>query len=99
MASSGLFLVCFDSSNLPLEVSGDEYYAWVGTYLDLITQTAAMADIKPKIMLVATKLENPDKCQGSLDKILTLARAHLGSISPECFLVADILKTSSKVRF
>ena len=78
MASSGLFLVCFDSSNLKAqEVSGDEYYARVGTYLDLVTQTAALANIKPKIMLVATKLESLDRCQGSLEKILDLAKAHL----------------------
>ena len=98
MASSGLFLVCFDSSSLkPQEVSGDEYYARVGTYLDLVTQTAALADIKPKIMLVATKLESLDRCQGSLDKILDLAKAHLASTSSESFLVADILKTPAKI--
>merc|ERR1711952_40332 len=48
-------------------------------------------------MLVATKLESLDRCQGSLDKILDLAKAHLASTSPESFLVADILKTSAKI--
>ena len=69
----------------------------MGTYLDLVTQTAALADIKPKIMLVATKLESLDRCQGSLDKILDLAKAHLASTSSESFLVADILKTPAKI--
>ena len=97
MASTGLFLLCFDSSNLPTELSGNDYYSRVGTYLDLVTQMAALADIKPKIMLVATKLENPEKCQESLDKILALSKAHLASISSDSFLVEDILRTSSKI--
>ena len=56
MASTGLFLVCFDSTSLDLEAVGNQYYSSVGTYLDLVDQTAARAGIKPKIMLVATKV-------------------------------------------
>ena len=97
MASTGLFLVCFDSSSLPSKVTGKEYYSRVGTYLDLVNQTAAMSGIKPKIMLVATKVEDPGGCQESLDKILSLAKAQLTSISSEIFLVDKILKTSSKI--
>ena len=33
------------------------YYAWVGSYVDLIANTAAKAKIQPKIQLVATKAE------------------------------------------
>ena len=73
MASTGLFLVCFDTSNLLSKLSGKEYYSRVGTYLDLITQMAASADIKPKIMLVATKVENLEQCQESLGKIRDIA--------------------------
>ena len=58
MASTGLFLVCFDSSSLNFEIVGDQYYSAVGTYLDLVNQTADRAGIKPKIMLVATKVGN-----------------------------------------
>ena len=97
MASTGLFLVCFDSSSLQYELAGKEYYSRVGTYLDLVNQTAAIAGIKPKIMLVATKVEDLDGCQESLDKILSLAKGQLTSISSESFLVDKILKTSSKV--
>ena len=41
-------------------MSGNEYYSRVGTYLDLVAQVAALVDIKPKIMLVATKMEKPE---------------------------------------
>ena len=58
---------------------------------------AALADIKPKIMLVATKVENPDEGRESLDKILYLAKAHLKDIESECFLVDSILQTSAKI--
>ena len=93
MASTGLFLVCFDSSSLQFKLVGKEYYSRVGTYLDLVNQTAAMAGIKPKIMLVATKVEDLDGCQESLDKILSLAKGQLASISSKSFLVDKILKT------
>ena len=97
MASSGLFLVCFDSSSLQFELAGKEYYSRVGTYLDLVNQTAALTGIKPKIMLVATKVEDLDGVQESLDKILSLAKDQLTSIASESFLVDKILKTSSKI--
>ena len=93
VASTGLFLVCFDSSKLQ-----PEYYSCVGTYLDLIDQTAAVAGIMPKIMLVATKVENLDQFQESaLDKILSYAKEHLESIESNSFLVDGVLRTSSQI--
>jgi GTPase SAR1 family protein len=91
VASSGLFLVCFDSNLEP------EYYSQVGTYLDLIDQTVDVAGIKPKIMLVATKVENSDQCQESLDKILSYAKEHLNNLSSNSFLVDRVLETSSQI--
>ena len=73
-----------------------EYYSRVGTYLDLIDQTAAVAGIKPKIMLVATKVEEPDQCQKSVDKVICLAKEQLTSLSSNSFLVGGVLKTSSR---
>ena len=96
MASTGLFLVCFDSSNLKLEQMKKDYYSRVGTYLDLVDQTAAVAGIKPKIMLVATKVENPEEHQESIDKVLSLAKDQLTSRNSASFLVDGVLKTSSK---
>ena len=97
MSSTGLFLVCFESTNLKAALARNEYYSRVGTYLDLVNQTAAVAGIKPKIMLVATKVEDPEECQESLDKVLSMAKAQLTSVSSESFLVDSILQTSSKV--
>ena len=74
-----------------------EFYSRVGTYLDLVIQTAALAGIKPKMMLVATKVEDLDNCKDSLIELQGLAKAHLTSVNSECFLVGDIMKTSSKV--
>ena len=74
-----------------------EYYSRLGTYLDLVIQTAALAGIKPKMMLVATKVEDLDKCKESLVELQGLAKAHLTSINAECFLVGDIMKTSSRI--
>ena len=93
VASTGLFLVCFDSSNLVWT----DYYSRVGTYIDLVDQTAAVANIKPKILLVATKVESPDQFEETLEKILLLAKDQLASLSSNSFLVDGILKTSSKI--
>ena len=98
MSSTGLFLVCFESSNLEVALARNEYYSRVGTYLDLVNQTAAVAGIKPKIMLVATKVENPEECQESLDKVLSMAKAQLSSVSSESFLVdlVDLIESGQQ---
>ena len=96
VASTGLFLVCFDSSSLKPDLVWKEFYSRVGTYLDLVDQTAAVAGIKPKIMLVATKVENPEEHQESIDKVLSLAKDQLTSRNSASFLVDGVLKTSSK---
>ena len=62
LASTGLFLLCFDTSSLHLDLMENEYYSKLGTYLDLVIQTAALAGIKPKMMLVGTKAKDLDKC-------------------------------------
>ena len=35
-----------------------EFYPCVGTYIDFVTKTAAKSGIEPKILLVATKVDN-----------------------------------------
>ena len=77
LASTGLFLLCFDTSSLHLDLMENEYYSKLGTYLDRVIQTAALAGIKPKMMLVGTKAEDIHKCKDSLDRLKALARAHL----------------------
>ena len=97
IASSGVFLVCTDSSSLA-DVKGveDEYYSRVGTYLDLITQATAMSGIKPKIVLVATKADGSEVMEESYEKLLNVVKAHIASRETDCFLVNEVLRTSSK---
>ena len=60
MSSSGVFLITTDGNQIiqrkEEELTEDKsYYSWVGSYVDLIANTAAKAKIQPKIQLVATK--------------------------------------------
>ena len=97
VASSGVFLVCTDSSSLvDVKEVEDEYYSRVGTYLDLITQATAMAGIKPKIVLVATKADGSEVMEECYEKLLTVVKAHMASSETDCFLVNKVLRTSSK---
>ena len=84
VASTGLFLVCFDSSSLVWT----DYYSRVGTYIDLVDQTAAVANIKPKILLVATKVESPDQCEETLEKILQYLYTGMYYIDEDCDILA-----------
>ena len=58
MSSSGVFLITMDGKEViqrtEEELTEDKsYYSWVGSYVDLIANTAAMTKIKPKILQVA----------------------------------------------
>ena len=97
VASSGVFLVCTDSSSLvDMKEVEDEYYSRVGTYLDLITQATALAGIKPKIVLVATKADGSEVMEECYEKLLDVVKAHMATTETDCFLVNKVLRTSSK---
>ena len=98
VASSGVFLVCTDSSSLADKRQVEnEYYSRVGTYLDLITQATAMAGIKPKIVLVATKADDSAEVKEECyENLLDLVKGHMASRETDCFLVNQVLRTSSK---
>jgi hypothetical protein len=57
VASTGIFMVCTDTSILREETVVSEYYKRIGTYIDLILQVAAGAGIQPKIVIVGTQMD------------------------------------------
>ena len=65
MSSSGVFLILTDSTELikrdEKELKEDDYYSWIGSYVDLIANTAAKAKVQPKIQLVASKVQPENK--------------------------------------
>ena len=101
ISTSGVFLICFDSHLLGLANEKnrvqDFYYGSVGTYIDLICHTTARARLRPKIALVATKVELLPNKDELVESILDLTKEHLSSISSDnqVFLVNKVLKTSS----
>ena len=94
MSSSGVFLITTDGIEIikEEELKDDDYYSWVGSYVDLIANTAAKAKIQPKIQLVATKAE-PDTTEqirrvGA--KILEMTKKHLEAVDGDiCFFLVD----------
>ena len=96
VAGNGLFLVCFDSSNIEVESDQRKYYSSIGCYVDLIFQVAAKLGVQPKIALVATKVEGPRNLKEAFDKLLELTKSHLSSRDGDSFLVNGVLETSSK---
>ena len=99
-STSGLFLICFDSWLLQkIEDKGNNYYGTVGTFVDLVSQTSSISGMKLKIALVATKTEAsklPQNLKESCKKLLEITKDHLGSLSPELFLVNEVITTSSQ---
>ena len=65
MSCSGVFLILADSTELIKreELKEDDYYSWIGSYVDLIANTAAKAKVQPKIQLVASKVRQKNKAQ------------------------------------
>ena len=95
-STSGLFLICFDSSLLKQIHVGDAYYRGVGTFVDLISQTSARSEIKLKIALVATKSETTESSEESQKKLLAVTAHHLVSLSAKVYLLNEVIMTSSK---
>ena len=100
MSSSGVFLIGADSGQLiegPL--TEEKYYSFVGAYIDLIANTAARAEIQPKIQLIATKGQ-PDNLEikEACDTILQKTKKHLEALDENIFLflVDEVLVTSSE---
>ena len=98
MSSSGVILICFDSSKLTTENAEEQYYSSVGSYIDFLRETAIGSKIQPKIMLVATKYKKTKESIKTCDKVLELAKAHVKSLETETpiILVNEVLKTCSE---
>merc|ERR1712126_479418 len=105
MSSSGVFLITTDGNELiqkkEAELREDKsYYSWVGSYVDLIANTAAKAKIQPKIQLVVTKAERKtiEQIRRAGAKILEMTKKHLEAVDGDItfFLVDEIHITSSK---
>ena len=83
------------------EITEDKsYYSWVGSYVDLIANTAAKAKIQPKIQLVATKAEpeTTEEIRRAGAEILEMTKKHLEAVDGDItfFLVDEMHITSSK---
>ena len=105
MSSSGVFLITTDGNELiqreEEELTEDKrYYSWVGSYVDLIANTAAKAKIQPKIQLVATKAEpeTTEQIRRAGAKLLEMTKKHLEAVDGDIsfFLVDEVHVTSSK---
>ena len=67
--------------------------------MDLVSQTSSISGMKLKIALVATKTEDsklPQNLKESCKKLLEMTKDHLGSLSPELFLLNEVITTSSQ---
>ena len=95
VAGNGLFLVCFDSSQIQPEVSQSEYYAKVGSYVDLVSQVTAKIGVQPKMALVATKVEGQQNLKQPFSRILHMAKNHLKSLIVDSFIADEVFETSS----
>ena len=96
VACSGVFLICFDSSLLSRDDLQDAYFRHVGTFVDLVCQTTKMAGIRPKLALVATKMEMSGISEDCFGRILQITKDHLAYTSKSTvFLVDQVLRTSS----
>ena len=104
MSSSGVFLILTDSKNLlecnDKELEDTAYYSWIGSYMDLISNTAARAKLQPKIQLVVTKAEPEmeDQIREACAKILEITKKHLESVDVDTtfFFVNNVLVTSAE---
>ena len=104
MSSSGVFLILTDSKKL-LECTGKEledtaYYSWIGSYMDLISNTAARAKLQPKIQLVVTKAEPrmDNQIREACAKILEITKKNLESVDTDTtlFFFEEALVTSAE---
>ena len=104
MSSSGVFLITTDSNKLleynDKELEDTAYYSWVGSYVDLITNTAARAKLQPKIQLVVTKAEPglENQIREACAKILEITKNHLESVDADTthFFLDEALVTSAE---
>ena len=104
MSSSGVFLITTDSKKLlecnDKEVEDTAYYSWVGSYVDLISNTAARAKLQPKIQLVVTKAEPgmENQIREACAKILKITKNHLESVDADTtfYFIDEVLVTSAE---
>ena len=102
MSSSGVFLILTDSTELINrdELKEDDYYSWIGSYVDLIANTASKAKVQPKIQLVPSKVqpENRPQITKACETILEITKEHLEAADADIpfFLVDEVMEISSK---
>ena len=95
MSSNGVFLICFDSVALPNVLTAeDKYFSAVGCYIDLIRDNSFGSKVKPKVMIVATKVTESAKTERVCGTILRQAQDHVASFKENSILlVGEVLKT------
>ena len=93
LANSGTFLVCVDVQKVQEKQVESQYYGSIGGYLDQGTQGVG---IKPKIVLVATKVEETADAKRLANRLLGLAKTNLKSLKADVFVVNEVWMTSSK---
>ena len=95
MSSNGVFLICFDSVALPNVLTAeDKYFSAVGCYIDLIRDNSFCSKVKPKVMIVATKVTESAKTERVCGTILRQAQDHVASFKENSILlVGEVLKT------
>ena len=98
IAASGIFLVCVDSSDFKTQSFHEEYYCRIGCYIDFISQTTFEHKVPAKVVLVATKVEHSEeeKVRDWLQTMLNHTKDHLMRIETKCYLLDEIIRTSSK---
>ena len=96
LANSATFLVCLDVQKVQEQKFEEQYYACVGSYLDLVVQGTQGVGMKPKIVLVATKVEETAEAKNLANKLLDLAKTHLKSLKSDVYLADEVMMTSSK---
>ena len=96
LADSGTFLVCVDIQKIQEKQVEGQFYASVGSYVDLVVQGTQGAGIKPKVVLVATKVEETANAKSLASKLLDMAKTQLKSLKADVFVVNVVWMTSSK---
>ena len=64
--------------------------------MDLVVQGTQGVGIKPKIVLVATKVEETADAKRLANRLLGRAKTHLKSLKADVFVVNEVWMTSSK---
>ena len=96
VAGNAVFNICINTKKLESTKVEDLYFACVGSYIEIILQSAYNAGIHPKIVLMATQGEDAGKYTAAYKKLLSMATKHLASQPMPVYLLDEVIITSSK---